>query len=77
MNKTLERLQSMRAKEVLSTEAIKKGDKAVVDFCVLVKAKEIEGGKKFFWSICPYWKQKKNSDGRLEKVLHDGDLETQ
>jgi hypothetical protein len=39
--------------------------------------KEIEGGKKFFWSICPYWKQKVNSNGIKQKILHEGDLERQ
>jgi hypothetical protein len=39
--------------------------------------KKIEGGKKFFWSICPYWKQKVNCNGVKEKILHEGDLERQ
>ncbi|KKR13750.1 MAG: hypothetical protein UT42_C0039G0005 [Candidatus Falkowbacteria bacterium GW2011_GWA2_39_24] len=39
--------------------------------------KEIEGGKKFFWSIYPYWKQRRNYDGRIKKALYEGDLETQ
>lgn len=44
---------------------------------VKIIIKEIEGGKKFFWSICPYWKQKKDFNGIIRKILHEGDLETQ
>lgn len=44
---------------------------------IKIIVKEIEGGKKFFWSICPYWKQKMNSDGTKQKILHEGDLERQ
>lgn len=51
---------------------------AIVDSIRLkIIIKEIEGGKKNFWSICPHWKQKRNIDGKIEKVLHEGDLETQ
>ena len=39
--------------------------------------KEIKNGKKFFWSICPYWKQKKNRNGKNKKILYNGDLEIQ
>ena len=39
---------------------------------IKVIIKEIENGKKFFWSIYPYWKRKKN-----KKILYDGDLENQ
>lgn len=47
------------------------------DVRIKIIIKEIEGGKKIFWSICPYWKQKKKHDGKIKKVLHEGDLETQ
>lgn len=47
------------------------------DIRVKIIIKEIEKGKKCFWSICPYWKQRKDHDGKIKKVLHDGDLETQ
>lgn len=47
------------------------------DVRVKVVVKEIEGGKKCFWSICPYWKQRKDNDGKTKKVLHEGNLETQ
>jgi hypothetical protein len=39
--------------------------------------KEISGGKKIFWSICPYWRQKRSNDGKNKKILHEGDLEIQ
>ena len=39
--------------------------------------KEIDRGKKIFWSICPHWKQKRTIDGKNKKILHEGDLETQ
>ena len=39
--------------------------------------KEIENSRKFFWSIYPYWKQKKDMNGQNKKILYDGDLETQ
>jgi len=44
---------------------------------IKVIVKEIEGSKKIFWSLCPYWKQRKNQGGKNEKILHEGDLETQ
>jgi len=44
---------------------------------VKVIVKEIEGGKKNFWSIYPYWKQQKRYDGKTKKALFEGDLETQ
>lgn len=40
--------------------------------------KEVEGGKKFFWSIIPFWKARKDEiDNQYKKILHNGDLETQ
>ena len=39
--------------------------------------KEIDRGRKIFWSLCPHWRQKRNSDGKNKKILHEGDLETQ
>lgn len=40
--------------------------------------KEVEGGKKFFWSIIPFWKTKKDIiNGQYKKILHNGDLEVQ
>ncbi len=44
---------------------------------IKVIIKEITGGKKFFWSICPFWKQRKKYDGTIEKALYEGNLETQ
>lgn len=45
---------------------------------VKIIIKEVEGGKKFFWSIIPFWKPKKDEEGnRIKKILHEGDLETQ
>lgn len=39
--------------------------------------KEINGGKKFFWSIYPHWRQKRSDDGKNKKILHEGNLEIQ
>lgn len=39
--------------------------------------KEVEGGQKFFWSIIPFWKNKRLDNGKNEKILHNGDLEIQ
>ncbi len=47
------------------------------DVRIKVVVKDIDGGKKFFWSIYPHWKQWKDQDGKIKKVLHEGDLETQ
>lgn len=45
---------------------------------VKVVVKDIEGGKRFFWSIIPFWKVRRDSEGnRIKKILHEGDLETQ
>lgn len=44
---------------------------------IKIIVKQIEGAKKIFWSICPYWRQKRNYDGKIKKALYDGDLETQ
>ncbi len=44
---------------------------------IKVIVKEVEGSKKIFWSICPFWKQQKRYDGKIEKALFEGNLETQ
>ncbi|PIP17022.1 MAG: hypothetical protein COX44_02215 [Candidatus Portnoybacteria bacterium CG23_combo_of_CG06-09_8_20_14_all_37_13] len=45
---------------------------------VKIIIKEIERGKRFFWSIIPFWKAKKNEfNNQYKKILHNGDLETQ
>lgn len=45
---------------------------------VKIIIKEIEGGKKFFWSIIPFWKAKKDEiNNQYKKILHNGDLETE
>ena len=45
---------------------------------IKVIVKEIEGGNKFFWSIIPFWKIKKDPFAKtIKKILHEGDLETQ
>jgi len=45
---------------------------------VKIIVKEIEGGNKFFWSIIPFWKVKKDKfNDQYKKILHKGDLETQ
>lgn len=56
---------------------------AIINDCrVKIIVKEIQGGKKFFWSIIPFWKMKatfnqsKNAHEN-KKILHDGDLETE
>ena len=36
--------------------------------------KEIEGGKKFFWSLYPSWKER-NEEGKIKKIFYSGDLE--
>jgi len=44
---------------------------------VKVIVKEVAGGKKFFWSLIPFWKTRsKPEDGINKKILHEGDLET-
>lgn len=45
---------------------------------VKVIVKEMEGGGKFFWSLIPFWKTRKDlADGKNsnKKILHEGDLE--
>ena len=45
---------------------------------IKVIVKEIEGGAKFFWSIIPFWKARREAEGRqIKRILHEGDLETQ
>ena len=44
---------------------------------IKVIIKEAGGGNKFFWSICPFWRQKKDRNGKNKKILYDGDLENQ
>jgi len=40
--------------------------------------KQVEGGTRFFWSIIPFWKSKKDDfSNKIRKILHEGDLETQ
>ncbi len=47
-------------------------------FRLKIIIKEVEGGKKFFWSIIPFWKAKKNFiNSQYKKILHEGDLEVQ
>ena len=46
------------------------------DVRVKIVVKQIDDGKKFFWSIHPNWKTKM-VDGKIKKILHEGDLETQ
>ena len=43
---------------------------------VKVIVKEVERGQPIFWSIIPFWKNKKNPITReIKKVFHEGDLE--
>jgi hypothetical protein len=42
-----------------------------------VIVKEIEGGNKFFWSLIPFWKTKKDTTNANKKILHEGDLEVE
>lgn len=46
---------------------------------VKVIVKEIEGGKKFFWSLIPFWKTRKieKMGNKYKKILHEGDLEVE
>lgn len=45
---------------------------------IKVIVKEVEGGKKFFWSIIPFWKTRRDDEGqKIKRILHEGDLETQ
>lgn len=45
---------------------------------VKIVVKEIEGGKPFFWSIIPFWKNRKDEFSvKIKRILHEGDLETQ
>lgn len=39
--------------------------------------KEIQGGKKFFWSLIPFWKTRKDAMNGDKKILHEGDLEVE
>ncbi len=40
-----------------------------------VIVKEIQGGNKFFWSLIPFWKVKRDIAHGNKKILHEGDLE--
>lgn len=42
---------------------------------IKIIVKEVVGGKKFFWSIVPFWKPRKDPNNK--KILHEGDLEIQ
>lgn len=45
---------------------------------IKVIVKEIVGGKKFFWSLIPFWKTRKDlASNANKKVLHEGDLEVE
>jgi hypothetical protein len=45
---------------------------------IKIIVKEIEGGKRFFWSLIPFWKPRKDEFGnKIKKILHEGDLEIQ
>jgi hypothetical protein len=51
---------------------------AVINKCRLkIIVKEISGGSKYFWSIIPFWKNRRYNDGSNKKILHEGDLELQ
>jgi hypothetical protein len=42
---------------------------------IKVIIKEVEGGNKFFWSIIPFWKVRKENN-QTQKILHKGDPES-
>jgi len=42
-----------------------------------VIVKEIQGGNKFFWSLIPFWKTRKDAINGNKKILHEGDLEVE
>lgn len=45
---------------------------------VKIIIKEIEGSQNFFWSIIPFWKNRKDEfSNKIKRILHEGDLETQ
>jgi hypothetical protein len=51
---------------------------AILKYKIKVKVivKEFEGGEPYFWSIIPFWKNKKDEiNNIIKKVFHDGDLE--
>lgn len=45
---------------------------------IKIIVKEIEGSARFFWSIIPFWKNRKDEfSNKIKRILHEGDLETQ
>ncbi len=64
--------------EINFTETTFYGFVAVINKCrVKIIVKEISGGKKYFWSIIPFWKNRRYNDGMNKKILHEGELESQ
>ncbi len=55
---------------------------AIIRDCrIKIIIKSIEGGSKFFWSIIPFWKNRRykvdENTVNNKKILHEGDLELQ
>jgi len=51
---------------------------AILNYSTKVKVivKEVAGGQPYFWSIIPFWKNKKHPiTEETKKVFHEGDLE--
>lgn len=51
---------------------------AILKYEIKVKVviKEVVGGQPYFWSIIPFWKNKKHPfTDEIKKVFHEGDLE--
>ncbi|MHB8904272.1 MAG: hypothetical protein ACYC40_04195 [Patescibacteria group bacterium] len=45
---------------------------------IKIVIKHINNGELFFWSVIPFWKNQKDElTGKIKKVFHEGDLETQ
>lgn len=76
--KNFERIKSNSRWQKLMIPVKYYGFVAVLDYKIKVKIiiKEVHSGQPYFWSIIPFWKNKKHPiTNEIKKVFHEGDPE--
>lgn len=76
--KCFERWKSSSKWQKILVPVVYYGFVAILNNKIRVKVivKEIDGGNPFFWSIIPFWRNRKHPiTGEIKKVFHEGDLE--
>ena len=76
--KNFERVKTSSRWQKLMVPVRYYGFVAILDYEIRVKVivKEVYGGQPHFWSIIPFWKNRKHPiTEEIKKVFHDGDLE--